>query len=340
MESERVTPGPLMEMATGFWVTRTLAAAVGLDLFTRFGVEGCTAAELVDGLGIAERPAEMLLTACASLGLLDVRDGRFVNSAMAEEFLVRGRPYYLGGWVDMVYRRLYGGSGELERAIRTNRPTSWDPDRGETLFDGFDPQMMETFWAAMHSLSSFSARVLGQAVDLGGVRRLLDVGGGSGAYDIELCRRYPELTATVFDLPQGCEAAARKVGESGFARRIDIVSGDFLGDDPLPGGHDAALLSMILHDWNEEHCLDILRKVHEALPPGGLLLVCELFVDDDKSGPAPAALMSLNMLVEGEGRNYTAAECADWLTEVGFAPEPVVRFESPGANGVLVARRR
>ncbi|MEV5569206.1 methyltransferase [Spirillospora sp. NPDC052269] len=340
MGSERVTPVPLMEMITGFWVSRTLATAVELDLFTRFGVEGCSAAELVDGLGIAERPAEMLLTGCASLGLLELRDGRYVNSALAAEFLVRGRPYYFGGFVDMLDRRLYGPWGELERAIRTNRPTSWDPAQGTSIFDGFDALMLDTFWEAMHSLSSFTARVVGEVVDLSRVKRLLDVGGGSGAYDIELCRRYPELTATVFDLPEVSEFVEAKVEAAGFAQRVDVMGGDFLGDDPLPDGHDAALLSNVLHDWNDEHCLDILRKVHAALPPDGLLLVCELFVDDDKTGPASAALMSLNMLVEAEGRNYTAAEVSEWLTEVGFAPEPVVRFDAPGANGVIAARRR
>lgn len=340
MGSEQVTPVTLMEMATGFWVSRTLATAMEFDLFSRFGVDGCTSADLVDGLGIAERPAEMLLTGCASLGLLELRGGRYVNTELAGEFLVRGRPYYFGGIIEMFDRRLYGPWGELGRAIRTNRPTSWDPDQGGNLFDGVDPLMLETFWEGMHSLSSFSARMLAQSVDLSRVRRLLDVGGGSGAYDIELCRRYPDLSATVVDLPQACGLAEKKIGEAGFARRVDVLPGDFLGDDPLPDGHDAALLSMILHDWNEEHCLDILRKVHEALPPDGLVLISELFVDDDKAGPAPAALMSLNMLVEAEGRNYTAAEYAEWLTEVGFVPEPVVRFEAPGANGVLVARRR
>ena len=122
----------------------------------------------------------MLLTGCAALGLLEEDDGRYVNSPLAEEFLVRGKPYYFGGLVQMLDQRLYPGWGRLTEAIRTNRPTTWDPERQSSIFDGEDPQLLEVFWEAMHSLSTFTARALGEAIDLSGARRLLDVGGGSG----------------------------------------------------------------------------------------------------------------------------------------------------------------
>ncbi len=128
--------------------------------------------------------------------------------------------------------------------------------------------MLAVFWEAMHSLSSFTARVLAEAVDFGAYRRLLDVGGGSGAYDIELCRHYPDLRATVFDLPFVCEQAAKKVSEAGLADRITTTSGDFFADE-LPGGHDVILLSMIMHDWNEEQDRELLRKCFQVLPSGG-----------------------------------------------------------------------
>lgn len=157
----------------------------------------------------------MLLTGCAALGLLVKDDGRYLNAPVAEEFLVRGKPYYFGGFVQMLDQRLYPGWGKLNEAIRTNRPTTWDPDRQNSLFDGEDPRLLAVFWEAMHSLSTFTARALGQALDLSGARRLLDVGGGSAAFDIELCRLYPELTATVYELPMITEIAAAKVEEAG-----------------------------------------------------------------------------------------------------------------------------
>jgi 3-hydroxy-5-methyl-1-naphthoate 3-O-methyltransferase len=335
-----ISPVPLMEISTGFWASKTLAVSLELGLFTLLSDgRGLTAAELAEALRISERPAEMLLTGCASLGLLQRREGRYVNTPLADECLVPGRPYYFGGWVQMLDQRLYRAWGELDRAVRTNSPTSWDPGAQAHLFDGIDPELLDVFWDAMHSLSAYSGRTLAHAVDLSGVRWLLDVGGGSGSVDIELCRYHPDLRATVFDLPEVCPIAETKARLAGVADRIGTAPGDFLADAALPAGHDAVLLSMVLHDWDEDRVREILRKCHDALPPDGLIIISELLVNDEKTGPAPAALMSLNMLIETGGRNYTPAEYTAWLSAAGFSDPRVVWFDSPGANGAITARR-
>jgi len=328
---------PLMQILTGFWASKTLAAAHELDLFTRLsGSPGINDAELAGALEIHERPAEMLLTGCAALGLLEKRDGRYHNSPLAEEFLVRGKPYYFGGMVQMFDKRLYPAWDKLTEAIRTNQPTAWDPETKESLFGSEDALMQALFWEAMHSLSIFTARVLGEVVDFRSFQRLLDVGGGSGAFGIELCRRYHHLTATVYDLPFVAEVAAKKVQEAGLYDRIETVGGDFFSDPSLPGGHDVILLSLILHDWSEEKGIEILRKCYEALPRSGAIIISELMVNDEKTGPAPAALMSLNMLIDTEGRSYTSAEYINWLGKVGFRDMRTVSFEAAGANGAVL----
>lgn len=334
------SPVPLMQLTTGFWASKTLAAAHELDLFSSLSESaGTTAAGLAECLGIDERPAELLLTGCAALGLLEGREGRYVNSPLAEEYLVPGKPYYFGGFVQMLDQRLYHGWGKLTEAIRTNRPTTWDPDRQGSIFEGEDPLMLASFWEAMHSLSTFTARVLAGAVDLSGAGRLLDLGGGSGAFDIELCRHYPDLTATVYDLSSVIDIAARKVKEAGLSERIETVAGDFFADSVLPPGHDVMLLSMILHDWTESRNRRILDKCWQALPGGGQVIIAELLVNDEKTGPPAAALMSLNMLIETEGRNYTSAEYAGWLHDAGFRDIRTVRFEAPGANGAVIGTK-
>jgi SAM-dependent methyltransferase len=340
-EADRaLSPVPLMQLATGFWAFKTLAAAHEFDLFSCLsGTVGTTPRELAGTLAIAERPAEMLLTGCASLGLLEKSDSRYVNSPLAEEYLVRGRPYYFGGWVEMLDQRLYPGWQGLAEAIRTNRPTTWDPDRQSSLFDGEDPRLLAVFWEAMHSLSTFTAHALGQAIDLSSARRLLDVGGGSAAYDIELCRLYPDLTATVYELRQVADIATEKVKEAGLPDRIETVVGDFFADLPLPGGYDTILLSMVLHDWAEDNCRAILQKCWEALPSGGQIIIAEPLVNDERTGPPPAALMSLNMLIETEGRNYTPAEYGAWLGDLGFDDVRTIWFEAPGANGAVIGRK-
>jgi len=335
-----LSPVALMQLATGFWASKTLATAHELDLFTRLsGTVGTTSGGLAKTLAIEERPAEMLLTGCTALGLLEKVDGRYVNSPLAEEFLVRGKPYYFGGWVQMLDQRLYPGWGRLAEAIRTNRPTTWDPDRQSSLFDGEDPELLSIFWEAMHSLSTFTARALGKVIDLSGTRRLLDVGGGSAAYDIELCRLYPDLTAMVYELPKVADIASGKVKEGGLSERISTVAGDFFADSSLPGGYDMILLSMVLHDWAEDRCRAILQKCWAALPSGGQVVISELLVNDARTGPPAAALMSLNMLVETEGRNYTPAEYAAWLGDLGFHDVRTVWFEAAGANGAVIGRK-
>jgi hypothetical protein len=120
--------------------------------------------------------------------------------------------------------------------------------------------------------------------------------------------------------------------------RIDTVAGDFFADAAFPADHDAILLSMILHDWDEVKNREILRRCYAALPSGGVVIISELLANDDKTGPIPAALMSLNMLIETEGgRNYTAGEYSAWLQETGFRDIRTVRFEAAGANGVVLA---
>jgi SAM-dependent methyltransferase len=334
-----LTPVPLMQISTGFWAFKTLAAANELDVFTRLagGVE-MTAEELTRELAIEQRPAEMLLTGCASLGLLERGDHGYRNTPLSEGFLVRGTPYYFGGVVTMFDRRLYPGWAKLTEAIRTNRPTTWDPERERSMFEREDPALLDTFWEAMHSLSSFTARTLGDAIDLDAATRLLDVGGGSGAFAIELCRQYRSLRATVFDLPFVIDIATDNIADADLRDRIATHCGDFFVD-PLPRGHDVHLYSMIMHDWNEEHDRLLLRKSFDALPSGGTVILSELLVDDNKTGPPAAALMSLNMLIETEGRNYTACEYTAWLDDTGFIEPRAVRFDAPGGNGAVIARK-
>jgi 3-hydroxy-5-methyl-1-naphthoate 3-O-methyltransferase len=336
----KVSPLPLMQLSIGFWSFKTLATAYELGLFTQLAdTDGRTIEELAETLGIEQRPAELLVTACASVGLLQRREGRYGNSALAEEFLVPGKPYHFGGWVQMLDRRLYPAWGRLTEAVRTNRPTSWNPDEQAHMFDSEDPLLLALFWEAMHSLSTLTARELSDHLDLSAASALLDIGGGSGAYDIQLCRRYPNLRATVFDLAPVCEIATDKILAAGYQDRIAVAPGDFLTDPELPTGHDVVLLSMILHDWTPAQDLAILGKCFAALPSGGQIVISELLVNDDKTGPPAAALMSLNMLVETVGRNYTPTEYRTWLHDTGFVDIDTVWFQAPGANGAILARK-
>ncbi|QFZ24206.1 methyltransferase [Saccharothrix syringae] len=330
-----------MGLATSFWRFKALAVAVELRLFTvldRAG--GLTAAELADELGTGPRAADMFLASCASLGLLEERDGRYANSAVADRFLVEGREDYFGGFVRFCDTREYPGWGRLTDAVLTDRPTTWDPDVQDSPFAASDTAMLAGFWDALHVAARYTARELARVYDFRPHRALLDVGGGSGAFPIELCARHPALRASVYELAHVCPIAEDRVARAGLTGVVDAVAGDFLADGRLPAGYDVHLVSGVLHNWDPATNLALLRKCREALAPGGVLLVCELVLNDRRTGPPEAALMGLNMVVETVGgRNYAESEYVDWLDRAGFTGLEVRGLGGPGANAVVVAHR-
>lgn len=330
-----------MHLVAGVWGFKTLAVGVEFGLFTRLaGGRTVTVAEAAAEFGLDERPADLLLSASASLGLLEKAGDGYRNSALAEQFLVEGRPYYFGAQVRYSDLRTYLPWHRVGEALRGNRPLTWDPQQQDSLFDTTDPELVAQFWDAMFATSRFTARALADAYDFGAHRRLLDVGGGAGAFPIEFCLRLPELRATILDLPHVCVRAGERIAEAGLTDRIGTVAGDFLADPALPDGHDVILLSMILHDWDEPTNRALLARCHDALPPGGVIVISELLLNDERTGPPEAALMGMNMLVETEGgKNYSGAEYRRWLTDAGFVDVRTVPFEAPGANGAVLARR-
>ncbi|MEU8372505.1 methyltransferase [Micromonospora sp. NPDC048894] len=336
-----ITPTPLMHLVAGVWGFKTLAVGVEFGLFTKLaGGRTVTVAEVAAEFGLDERPADLLLSASASLGLLERAGDGYRNSELAEQFLVEGRPYYFGAQVRYSDLRTYLPWHRVGEALRGNRPLTWDPQQQDSLFDTTDQELVAQFWDAMFATSRFTARALADAYDFGAHRRLLDVGGGAGAFPIEFCLRLPHLRATILDLPHVCVRAGERIAEAGLTDRISAVPGDFLADPALPDGHDVILLSMILHDWDEPTNRALLARCFAALPPGGVVVISELLLNDERTGPPEAALMGMNMLVETEGgKNYSGAEYRAWLTDAGFVDVRTVPFEAPGANGAVLARR-
>ena len=294
---ERLSPVPLMQLATAFWAFGTLAAAVELDLFSKISGAGTNADELMTLLGLPPRPAEVLLSGCAGLGLLQKRDDRFHNTPLADEYLVRSKPYYFGGLVTMHFQQLYLPWHRVVEALKTDHRVGFEDqtrDWAQTVAQNAEQQRV--FTEAMHSISIQSGKAVAKAFDFSKRKQLLDVGGGSGAYCIEAIRRYPRFNAVVFDTAPVLEIAKRKIAEAGLSAQIETVSGDFFSEE-LPKGSDTILLSMILHDWGPDKNRAILRKCFDTLPSGGAIIISELMMDDNKCGPPPAALMAMTMII-------------------------------------------
>ncbi len=323
-----------VELSMRLWTFKALAVSCATGLYAALTDDEVSAADLAATLDLPTDAVETLLEIGAELTLVNRGATGYRAGRATHAHLLPSAPFPIKGWVTSLDRRLFPAWRELDRALRHDAPTSWDPSEMDSPF--LDDEVPISFWELAHGVSTLTATILADAVQLDNCRRLLDVGGGSGATAIVLCRSYPQLSVTVLDLPAACAVARKNIAQAGLSDRIDVIEGDFFVQ-PLPTGYDVVLLAMVLHDWSEQDCRKILRACRAALRPTGAIVISELLVDDGKDGPLDAAIMSLHMLVDMAGRNYTAAEYTRWLTELGWIDPQVVRFHGPTANGVVLA---
>ncbi|HET6440354.1 MAG TPA: methyltransferase [Anaeromyxobacter sp.] len=325
-------PDDLSDLLRGFMPSRILLTALELDLFT--AVDGCpppgTAQAVAGRLGTSPRATRVLLDALVALGLLVKGEGGYQNGPAAGRWLVAGKPDDAGAalrhnlslwrtWSTLteVVRR----GGPAPQAEMAARPDDWTVP----------------FIAAMHRNATLRAPALVRAVGVSGVRRLLDVGGGSAAYSIAFARESPSLEAEVLDLPTVIPIARQHIEEAGLASRVRTRAGD-LGRDALGEGYDLVLLSAICHMLGPDGNRDLFRRVRAALSPGGRVVIHDHVMADDRTSPRAGALFAVNMLVgTPAGGTYTEAEYRGWLSDCGFAE--VKRLPLPGPSDLMVGTR-
>jgi (2Fe-2S) ferredoxin/ubiquinone/menaquinone biosynthesis C-methylase UbiE len=320
-----VMPDELAQSIRGFQESRVILTALELDLFTAIQ-SGATAAQAAATAGTEARATEMLLHALASLDLVRKQGAVFHNAPVAARFLAAGSPD--SARMAMLHTaRLWHRWSGLTECVRTGT-TVPDDERG---VDG-----TEAFIAAMHNNARQRAAQLVQAVAAGAMR-MLDVGGGSGAYAIAFAQANPRLHAEVFDQPAVLAIAARHIREAGLEERVTTRVGD-LRTDEFGGGYDLVLISAICHMLSEEENRDLLARVYRALVEGGRVAIQDFLLRADKTGPRAGALFSLNMLVNTRGgASYSEEEYTGWLREAGFGE--VRRVALAGPAGVLIATR-
>jgi hypothetical protein len=321
----------ISRIAYGFIASKTLFAALHLDLFGHLSPRGKTLAQLAIEMDLPRHRLLTLLTACTSLGLVVRADGRYVNGPAAEAYLVPHAPAYFGDYFRFqIDRQIYPLLLDLDQALHGCAP--------RTVYGQLkDPEEAEYFTRAQHTGSLGPAAVLDRAVDLSGACRLLDVAGGSGAFTITLCRRHPGLRGTILDFPTVVDVARGFVREAALDGRVDCVAGNAVTDD-WPGPHDVVLMSYLLSGVAGPAIDLVLRRAFHALEPGGLLLVHDFMVDDDRSGPRSAALWFMTLLFDPEAISFTTSELMLRVEAAGFG-EPHVRELVPGITRLLTARK-
>ncbi|MEM5341160.1 methyltransferase [Paraburkholderia azotifigens] len=331
------SPEHILQVAMGFWASKTLLSAVELKLFTHLARGPQNATQLTETLGLHPRPALDFLDALVALNVLNRVDGVYSNTRDADVFLDQEKPAYIGGLLEMANSRLYPFWGSLTEALRTGAPQN-ESKHGGNVFEAIysDEARLRTFLHAMSGVSLGAARAIAQQFPWRNYRTFIDIGTAQGALPVQIALAHPHLTGGGFDLPPVGPVFEEYVASQGLQERLKFHAGNFF-DDPCPGA-DVLVMGHILHDWDLDQKRTLLRKCHDALPEGGCLIVYDAMIDDDRRHNAFGLLMSLNMLIETRGGfDYTGAQCIEWMREAGFRD---VRVEPlAGADSMAVGIR-
>lgn len=333
MGTNEWTVASLLKLSGGFWEIAPLHAAVRLDLFTLIQREGSvTVDDLCRSLDASPRGVRPLVDALTAMGLLAAEGERYRLTPFSARHLSRYGDAYLGHIIAH-HQNLVEGWNRLFEAVVTGRPVRVNSSHGD------DPRERGDFLMGMFDLAMLNAPLVVPHIDLSGRSRLLDLGGGPGTWAIQFCLRFPSLSAVVYDLPTTRPFAEETIGRFGLGDRIVFHAGDFLVD-PLPDGFDAVWISQVLHSEGKEECASLLAKVHDILHPGGIVLVQEFMLDDDRRSPLFPALFSLNMLVgTNRGRSYAVGELLALLESAGFSSLRRLDLELPNGIGIIAGIR-
>jgi predicted O-methyltransferase YrrM len=313
-----------------------LTAIVHLDLFSWLAEHPATAGEICRALATTGRPTDVMLTLFAAMGLVEERHQVFHLTSKAKEHLVKTSPWFLGPYYESLKNRPV--ALDLLKVLRTGKPANWGSQKDQKDWH----KAMETeefatqFTAAMDCRGLYLAQAVAKSTDLSGRRRVLDIAGGSGVYACSLVAHHPRLSATVFEKPPVDGIAARAIANRGCSERVNVVAGDMLVDR-LPADADVHLWSNVLHDWDEPIVRQLIGKSFEALPPGGLLVIHDAFLNAAKNGPQHVAEYSVLLMHSSEGRCYSTREMEQYLTDAGF--RDVGHRDTAAMRGIMTATK-
>lgn len=334
-----LSPARIMEVGMAFWPARTLLTAVKLGVFTELGSGAKTGAELRDSLGLHPRSTPDFFDTLVALRFLerdgDGPDSRYRNTEETALFLDRKSPAFMGGFLEMAHDRLYPFWGNLADGLKTGKAQNETKDGGKGVFEELysQPERLEQFMDAMAGISAGNFQAFAEKFDFSNYKTLTDVGGATGLLSMLVAKQNPNMTCTTTDLPQAVEIAKKKITEAGLSDRVKAQPVDFFTDE-IPKA-DVVTMGMILHDWNLEHKMMLIRKAYDALPEGGAFVVIENIIDDARRENAFGLMMSLNMLIEfGEAFDFTGADFDGWCREVGFKRTEVIHLAGPASAGI------
>jgi SAM-dependent methyltransferase len=328
MVDQELTPGRIIQVATGGWAAAVLATGAKHSIFTHIEKGIDTVEAIAKSAKLSVRGAGTLLDGLVGLGFLTVSDGCYRNAPDAVEFLVEGKPTYFGGFPAFLFT-MFPDYLSLPEIVRTGRPKQAQADVPENAF-------WEQLVPAIAVLSAPVVHAAAERLKIAqaGPISILDVGGGSGIYSMIWLGLNREARATQIDWSNVNRIARDFVGRSGAANRFRTIDGDFHTVDFGKAEHDVAVYSHIAHQESPASNVAIFKKFRKALKPGGTLLISDFVVENDRSGPPFPLLFRSEMLVRTkEGSTWRRADYEAWLKEAGFQK---VEFQETPSPATLV----
>jgi hypothetical protein len=313
-------PQKILELGMAFWSSRVVLTAVEFGVFTELAGGPLSAQALTDRFGWHPRAAGPFLDALVGTGLLRrSRAGLYSNSRQAARFLVRARPGYIGGLMELSSKRLYDLWSGLGNLLRTGRPEAAEEQGENEFFSELyrDPDALREFLAGMTGITTGEATLIAARFPWGRFRTFVDVGAAQGALPVRLALTHPHLSGASYDLPAVGPIFDEYIASFGLGDRLRFIPGD-MHDGPLPRA-DVICFGHLLHGYGESKRRELIAKAYAALPPGGALLVYDAMVDPERRRNLVGLLSSLNIMLETQdGFEATTDRCAEWLGDAGF----------------------
>ncbi len=336
------SPDRIMQIGTGFWAAKILLSGVHFELFTILAKETEMSAQEIKsllGLQCTDRHLYDFLDALTVLGMLH-REGllssaTYSNTLNSNIFLDKNKPSYIGGILQMMNNRLYGFWGNLEEGLRSGLPQNEAKNGGAPIFEALykDSSKLNEFVYAMSGIQMGNFIALAEHFDFSKYKTLADIGGSAGLLAIMAAKQNPHLNCITFDLPPVADIANATIRQFQLADKVQVVNGDFF-TDALPKA-DIITMGNILHDWDEESKIMLMKKAYDALPDGGAFIAIEGIIDDNRKENLFGMMMSLNMLIEtGTGFDYTFADFNRWATTVGFKTTALLPLTGPSSAAI------
>lgn len=328
----------VFDLCAGFVYSQVLYACVKLDLFAMLAERAQTLPVLARRLKMSEEAAARLLAAAASLRLAARDgDGRYSLGELGAAIAGNAAVLAMVAHHDLLYTDLRDPVALLRGRTDATLLARYWAYAGHERPSGLAPEQVAAYSALMAASQSLVADEVLAAYDFGRHRRLLDVGGGDGAFLAAVGARVPTLELCLFDLPPVAERARERLAGAGYADRVTCLGGDF-HRDPLPRGADVASLVRVLHDHDDTEALALLGAVRRALPAGAVLLVAEPMAGVRDAEPMGAAYFGFYLWAMGRGRPRSYGENASLLHAAGFAAITPIPTRMPLQTGLVAAR--